>query len=759
MKSLRYTLFFLPLLLMNFSGRAQSYSQELTSWSFCYRNTWLPATVPGCIHTDLLAHHLIPDPFLATNEDSVQWVSDSVWTYTTTFSVAPSALSRQKYIALVFDGLETYAEVSLNGKVVAHTNNMFRQWRIPSTASQLKSSNRLSVRFFPTRPYDDSCARSLPYQVPEQRSFTRTAPYQQGWDWGPKLNTCGIWQSVRLEVGNTDNTTADKSFRNFPYRNVSLRQQPDSIGASFCFDANGEPLFIKGAHWIPVHSFPICDSAQRERYRNLLCAAKESNFNMLRVWGGGIYEPDYFYDLCDSLGLMVWQDFMYAGTFYPADTAFLRNAQEEAEQQVRRLARHPCVVLWCGNNEVKNGWEDWGWQQQFGYTPEQQVGIAAGIDTLFGLGGILDRAVARYAPGTPYISTSPLYGWGHPECVTHGDSQYWGVWWGEQPFEMYRQKTGRFMSEYGFQSYPSMATISAFCGDSLPTGASDALDTPTMRHHQKHTRGVQIIDQALLRYYGTTSQRLTLAHYVYLSQLAQAHGTGMAIEAHRMRMGHCWGTLYWQINDCWPVASWSSIDYYGNWKALQYKARELYAPTIIATEPLAPRQVQIHIVTDSVAPTGRLLGEVCSFAGTVLDTFAVQVASLHNESRLMARYTLPSAIDTSSCYLRLRYFDDYQNIQAQKVHYFVAPRNLALTSRDTVSTLVSKKGNAYQITLFSPCLAKDVMLTTSSNMAGHFTDNYFDLLPNEAKTVVFLPDTTDEPLQGVQVVDYNHISK
>ncbi|MBR6292631.1 MAG: hypothetical protein IKR33_07505, partial [Bacteroidales bacterium] len=311
--------------------------------------------------------------------------------------------------------------------------------------------------------------------------------------------------------------------------------------------------------------------------------AKEAGFNMLRVWGGGIYEHDYFYDLCDSLGIMVWQDFIFAGSPYPDNNEMLDNIYNEVRQQVSRIAKHPCVVLWCGNNEVKNGWEDWGWQGVYHWTAEQRARLQHGIDTIFGVNGILAQAVRDCDPlQRPYITTSPLYGWGHPECVTHGDSHYWGVWWGEEPFEKYAEKTGRFMSEYGFQSYPMMSTIRRFCPkDQL------YIDSPTMRSHQKHGRGRDIIDKAMRQYYGFDSHSLGLEDYAYVSQLLQAWGTGYGIFQHIKQFvvsgdtpSHCMGTLYWQLNDSWPVASWSSIDYYGNWKALHYRAQALFSENV-----------------------------------------------------------------------------------------------------------------------------------------------------------------------------------
>ena len=426
------------------------------------------------------------------------------------------------------------------------------------------------VQFYPL--YDSTLEAEYGIPLPDRRAFTRIAPYQQGWDWGPKLPTCGIWKPVYI----TNREPELPEYPDNPDSPVTLRQEKDSIGQSFTFYRDGKPLFIKGANWIPVHSFPVLDSANRTRYRHLLCSAKDAGFNMLRVWGGGIYEHDYFFDLCDSLDLMVWMDFNFSTMLYPDNPEMLESIKEEAEQNIRRIAKHPCVVLWCGNNEVKNGWEDWGWQGVYHWTPEQRARLQHAMDTIFGYCdysnycnySILAQAVKDCDPlQRPYITTSPLYGWGHPECVTHGDSHYWGVWWGEK----YAEKTGRFMSEYGFQSYPLITTLRRFCPEDQLY-----IDSPTMKGHQKHARGREIIDKAMMHYYGFDSKTLNLENYCYVSQLLQAWGTGYGIFQHIKQQPLCMGTLYWQLNDCWPVASWSSIDYYGNWKALHYRAQALF---------------------------------------------------------------------------------------------------------------------------------------------------------------------------------------
>ena len=568
---------------------------DLSNWEFEYEGQWYPATVPGCIHTDLMAQGLIPDPFYGTNEDSVQWVGNRTWKYRTT--ITRDMWEGFEHCDLVLEGV-TLCDVRIYGKTLGapfqhllmSPDNMFRTHRVCLFESLIDSGTLpdpdedivIEITFYPIEQNNEAHFDSeeyysqpdLDYNLPDHRAVTRMAPYMLGWDWGPKLSTVGILGGARLECFNDE--LPEKPMPKPRSWNVTLRQEQDSIGQSFTFYRNGKPIFVKGANWIPVHSFPVLDSANRARYRHLLISAKEAHFNMIRVWGGGIYEPDYFYHLCDSLGIMVWQDFNFSCALYPSDSAFLNNVKAEAEEQVRRIAQHPCVVLWCGNNEVKNGWEDWGWQQQYQWTPEQIATLQHGIDTLFGINGILANAVKQYDPlHRAYITSSPLFGWGHPECVTHGDSHYWGVWWGEQPFEMYKEKTGRFMSEYGFQSYPDYSTVCRYCPDD-----QRYIDSPVMKSHQKHGRGLEIIDKAMRQYYGVDSRSLSLEDFCYVSQLLQAWGTGYGIFQHLQQQPHCMGTLFWQLNDCWPVASWSSIDCYGNWKALHYRARDLYSDTV-----------------------------------------------------------------------------------------------------------------------------------------------------------------------------------
>jgi len=711
---MRYFLWLLPVIFFCCQTKNSLEIDLNQNWKFEYENQQYKATVPGCIHTDLMNAGIIADPFYRCNEDSVQWVSENIWIYRTTFH--GKKINKYKHTEIQFDGLDTYAEVYVNGEPLLHTegsnfcDNMFRPWRFSLPKKLKNRNNELVIKFLPSEKKDEEKASKLPYRLPDNRAFTRKAPYQSGWDWGPKLVTCGINQPVtllawndyyvenveliqkelsdekgvleiittiisdkevpvqvkissvrykdrgvrylvsettcetcrakyaihdtlytlkegvntisqKIEINNpqrwwpnglgepflyhfevdvfdyctnkkpfasTTSTAPHFSFRrHWGFRTVELVQEKDKTGESFYFKINDIPVFMKGANWIPTHSFvsEMNNEEGKARYKHLLESCKDANMNMLRVWGGGIYENSYFYDLCDLFGLLVWQDFMFACALYPGDSAFFDNVRKEAEFQVKRLSRHPCLALWCGNNEVKNGWEDWGWQRN--YSPEERTEITNNMYALFNK---LLPEVVKANDNHPYHPSSPLWGWGHPESLTEGDSHYWGVWWGEEPFEVWLPKTGRFMSEYGFQSYPQISTIEAF---TLPEERH--LESLAMKNHQKHPRGVQIINKAMQQYAYIPDN---LEDYIRVSQEIQAYGIGKAIEAHRLKRPHCMGTLYWQLNDCWPVASWSSIDFFGNWKLLHHIVKEKFAPVIVAIEELKNGAVNIYVVND-----------------------------------------------------------------------------------------------------------------------------------------------------------------
>ncbi|HYE13255.1 MAG TPA: hypothetical protein VD968_02315, partial [Pyrinomonadaceae bacterium] len=457
---------------------------------------WREAAVPGCVHTDLLRHRLIEDPFYRDNERKLQWIGKTDWEYETTFRAGPALLARRN-VELVFEGLDTYATVTLNGVRLLEADNMFRTWRVGARGALKEGENTLRVVF--RSPINEVLPRmkTLGHELPASNDqgektspHTRKAPYQYGWDWGPRFVTSGVWKPVRLEawddarieslrvaqkrlddrlatltveaevvssadaeatlhveahaggraaasarervklrsgtqrVSVTLNITSprrwwpaglgpqnlytvsarlaiggnavDEAATRVGLRTLELRQKPDEWGKSFEFVVNGVPVFARGGNWIPADSFPT--RVTRERYRELLTSARDANMNMLRVWGGGIYEADDFYDLCDELGLLVWQDFMFACSMYPGDREFLDNVRAEAVDNIKRLRNHPSIVLWCGNNEVETAWQHWGWKQS--------LPAKLWDDYLKLFHGVLPEAVAEHDPSRPYWPSS-----------------------------------------------------------------------------------------------------------------------------------------------------------------------------------------------------------------------------------------------------------------------------------------------------------------------------------------------------------------
>jgi beta-mannosidase len=297
-----------------------------------------------------------------------------------------------------------------------------------------------------------------------------------------------------------------------------------------------------------------------------LIAAKEAGINMLRVWGGGIYEDDEFYNLCDSLQIMVWQDFMFAGAMYPANKQSLENIKQEVIDNIKRLRQHPCIAVWCGNNEINEAWNNWGWQKQFKINTQDSILLWNEYKKIFH--ELLPQLVKEYDGNRSYITTSPLNGWGKKESMTHGDSHYWGVWWGVEPIEKYGEKIPRFMSEYGMQSLPNFGSIQQF------TAPKD-WDTCSvvMKLHQKHTTGYQNLAVYL------NQNKLTSTNFksfILATQNLQAKALSKAITTHIAAQPRCMGTMLWQLNDCYPGVTWSIIDYYGKKKKAYYTVKKLY---------------------------------------------------------------------------------------------------------------------------------------------------------------------------------------
>ncbi len=813
---------------------------------------WLPASIPGTVHTDLLSDGRIPDPFRGAVEPELQWIGERSWEYRTRLTVpdAPAAGPGEGpthdagtwHTELIFEGLDTYADVWLDGQRILRADNMFRAWRVPLQGARPGAVHDVRVAFRPPVAIEDSLADAYPHPLPAgndahgTRVFTRKAAYHYGWDWGPRYVTAGIWRPVtlhrwrgatirdawvsqdtltdaraaltaRLEVesdgvrgativvrspegrfeprtvvrGLADGLNAvvvpfeiaeprrwwpnglgeahlynvvvevrlggevvDTSGERVGLRTVRLVQEADTIGRSFYFEVNGAPLFMKGANTIPLDHFsPRADSAD---YRRMFEDVVAANMNMLRVWGGGIYERELFYDLADEHGILIWQDFMFANAMYPGTSEFLENVRAEAEHQVRRLRGHPSVALWCGNNEIREGWENWGWQRQLGYSPADSAAVWRTYERIFH--EILPGAVAELDPSRPYWPSSPSIGWGHPESLRYGNSHYWGVWWGEEPFEVLTEKLPRFMSEFGFQAYPPLESIRQF------TEPGDRrVGSPVMEAHQKHPRGDELIGTYMARDY---PEPRSFADFVYLSQLVQADGIGTALEAHRRAIPRTMGTLYWQLGDTWPVVSWSGIDYFGRWKALHYEARRAFAPVLVSAV-LSDDTVRVHLVSDRRWPAaGTLTVRTVGFDGgeTFRTERAVELpvngaavavelpvaavlgggpgadpaASDHDRSLAQSETEGPRA-DRRSVLVAELVLDD--GARVRDLLYFVEPKALALPDPE-LETRVRREGGGWVVDVSAGALARAVHLTADG---AHFPDNWFDLLPGETRTV------------------------
>jgi beta-mannosidase len=799
------------------------------AWQFRQvgKTSWVKATVPSVVQLDLLNAGLIEDPFYGTNEEEIAWIELENWEYQKDFEVSEDLL-QQENIELVFEGLDTYAEVLVNGVSLLQSDNMFCTWRV-NCKKQLKvGNNRLTVLFKSPIKEKEAAYQNLGYQLPAGNDagtpkvspFVRKAPYHFGWDWGPRIVTMGIWRPVHLEaysfsrlqdvyfeqteisnqkaeitahiqldylhakeeeiqfiVKNGTKILAKKSIKiakRTPYfqvnfdinkpelwwcnglgkphlyeftlevlkgdqilhslskkvglRKIELVQTADAVGTSYYFKLNGRPVFMKGANYIPQDN--LLPRVTKKDYQKTIQNVVAANMNMLRVWGGGIYESDYFYEQCDSAGILVWQDFMFACGMYPSDTSFLANVQKEVQQNVRRLRNHACIALWCGNNEMEVAWNNWGWQTQFGYSTQDSTTIIQGYQTIFNK--MLPNELEKLKVQQVYVPTSPLSNWGTAENFKHKSMHYWGVWHGREPFENYATNVGRFMSEYGFQSFPSMSTIEHFADSS-----QWSLDSDVMKHHQKSYIGNGMIEKHLETYYPKPS---SFRQFVYLSQLTQAYGISLAIQSHRQSKGYCMGTLYWQLNDCWTGPSWSSVDYLGHWKALHYKVRDLYEDVLIRAKENKDNQLQVDLVSDKMNDLrGSLSIEVLDFEGTVLHSIKEEALSLRsNQQGLHFEYPIASILgkyNSKSTLVRLQ-FSSVDEAYEQ-LYYFEAPKDLHLETPNLETNLTAIEGG-YELTLSTNTLIKNLFVQTETE--GNWTDNFFDLLPKQTKTIILRTD-------------------
>lgn len=550
--------------------------------------------------------------------------------------------------------------------------------------------------------------------------------------WWP--NGLGNPQLYTLTSSITKGSVSAQYTNRIGLRTIELIREPDNFGESFYFKVNGIPVFMKGANYIPQDNF--LNHVMATEYEHLIRSVKDANMNMLRVWGGGIYELDYFYDLCDENGILVWQDFMFACSMYPGDPNFLENVRQEAIDNVVRLRNHPSIALWCGNNEVQDAWHQWGWQ--FQYTEEQKAEISENYQSLFHR--LLPEVLKVWDPDRPYWPSSPSSGpdFGQTSNTQSGDLHYWGVWHGRKPFESYQDFIPRFSSEYGFQSFPEMKTIESF---TLPEDRQ--LDSPVMQSHQRHPIGNQLILNYMNRYYPVPED---FADFIYMSQVMQGEGIRFGIEALRRSRPQCMGSLYWQLNDCWPVASWSGIDYYGRWKALHYQAREAYAPLLVSINESAD-SVFIHLLSDELTDRPGILSlELMDYDGKVCYESEINCKSEALKSFIVwseAKTQLKGLKGSETSTLLKATFKTIEEDTYVAKHYFVRSKFQKLTDPGITWTLHDNNKEAF-IMIQAQKLARQVYLVYDGEEEIRFEHNFFDLLPGERRRIDIHKRETDK---------------
>lgn len=805
----------------------------------------LEAKVPGTIHSDLLRHGLIEDPFFGLNEYKIKWIEEENWIYEATFNITSQDLSDYSNIALRLYGLDTFAEVSINGKVVINSDNMFISHEKEIKDLLVSGDNTIRIHFFsPTKSViDDYTRQGINYPADNDKDerhlsvYARKAPYHYGWDWGLRMVTCGIWRPVKLyfyngqkiddvhtttvscekqtamlnnkisvssnkqcnarlhvmcslngkEVAETDtditlnegsnnidaqlviaspqlwmpngwgeqnlydiNITLENGEGNllarhdltYGIRNVEFVNAEDSIGRSFYFKVNGQPIFAKGANYIPQDI--VLTNITKEDYERLFKNMANANMNMVRVWGGGIYEDDYFYELADRYGIMVWQDFMFGCSTYPATPKFVNNVRAEAIYNIKRLRNHPCLVLWCGNNEVAEGIKYWGWSRR--YTQSTYSQMKRDYDLLFK--EVLPALVKTYDSKTSYIHTSPATAnWGRPETFPYGDSHYWGIWYGKEMFEVMDTIRLRFVSEFGVESFPEMKTIRTFVADSTEL---DIMST-TMTNRQKSSTGNETILHYITNYYNKPE---TFEDFVYLSQLVQGHGISKCIEANRRNRPVCMGSLYWQLNDCWPAISWSAIDYYGNKKALYYLSKKAFSPIIISVTQDSD-SISLYAISDKLEEIKDCTISIISkdFYGNQLTKEEIRCDISPNTSERIATHQLSTFVKESmkdKTFLDIRLNDSNGKLLFSSLHYFVKPSQLQLPKAEITikSQLTDYKA---VLTLTCDCLAKDIFVEVPL-LGAELSDNFFDLQPQETKIIeISGKGMTDEILKKIKI--------
>ncbi|GJF34734.1 beta-mannosidase [Kitasatospora sp. NE20-6] len=780
------------------------------------RTDAVPAQVPGCVHTDLLAAGLIPDPYLGLNEHAVAWIGRADWTYGTTLPARDRAFERAD---LVFDGLDTVAQVTLAGRTLGTTRNMHRGYRYDATAL-LDAEADLTVHFASACTEAEAVRAHLgerPNSYPEPTNYIRKMACSFGWDWGPTLVTAGIWRQARIEQWSTarlarvrphttvdpatgtgtvelhldlertatgagrdltvtataggrtataavpagqdtavlvlhvpdaapwwprgygdqplydlrltlaaeDGTALDTWQRRIGFRTVELDTSADEHGTGFTLVVNGTRIFARGVNWIPDDT--LITRVTPDRYRERLQQAADANVDLVRVWGGGIYENEAFYDICDELGLMVWQDFLFACAAYPEEQPLRGEVEAEARENVARLMPHASLVLWNGNNENLWGFAEWGWEDEL---KSDSWGEGYYL-------GLLPRIVAQTDPTRPYWAGSPWSGsWDHtPNHPDHGTVHSWEVW-NRRDYTDYLATVPRFVAEFGWQAPPAFATLRR----ALPDEAL-APDSPGMLHHQKAEDGNGKLDRGLTHHFGAPAD---FDEWHYLTQVNQARAIATGVEHWRSHWPLCAGTVLWQLNDCWPVTSWAAIDGDARPKPLYHELRRIYADRLLTFQQREGRLV-LAVVNQSAQPwTGTVTVRRHHADGTALATAEL---TFDAAPRTVALLDVPDTVADAADTTEELWTADADTLRAW--HFAATDAEFAYPDAAFDAT-VTPAGSGAHITVTARTLLRDLLLQADRLHPGARTDRGLTtLLPGES--AVFHVDDWAAALPGTDL--------
>jgi beta-mannosidase len=776
------------------------------------KDDWIPASVPGCVHTDLLAAGKIPDPFYRENEKVVQWVGESNWVYQRKFDV-PAEILKYDHVLLRCEGLDTLATIKINRAEIGRADNMFRLWEFDVKPILHAGENEIEISFESPFTYikeREQNSAEAPGKFVKGRAWVRKEPCSFGWDWGPVLPSCGIWKSITLETFtqgriadvlvlqnlsdkhkatlkvevstesargrakpvqavltvldngksitrkaieisndkgrgeleikhpklwwpngmgeqplyevhvellNAEGETLDTSNKRIGLRELKA-VLPES-GSPLHFEVNGIPFFSKGANWIPCDSFSSRVTA--EILRRYVADAAAVNINTLRFWGGGYYEDDALFDACDEMGICVWLDFKFACSAYPAfDDEFMESVRLEARDNLQRLRHHPCIAVWCGNNEISllNEAKEW----------RDNTMSAADYDKLFK--DLLAEQVRRFAPQANYVS-------GSPDC---GDVHYWDVWHGTRTFDAYRTLNG-FMSEFGYQSFPELKTILAFTNEEDRT----SVVTPVMKWHQRsglgNIEGNQEMVDMIQHYFKAPKDFETT---LWLSQILQGYGIKMGAEYWRQTMPKSMGCIFWQYNDIWPGMSWSSVDYFGRWKALHYMARKFYSPILVSgLENAKEGTIGIFVTNDLLeSHHGKLTWNVTDLAGKTLINDSASVKIPSRKSKMVKMLNLEEQIQKLGVngFLTCLKLEVRGQTVSENLVLFALPKEFKFLD-PKLATSVDDLGDKFLVTIKSENPALWVWLDLE-NADAKYADNFVHLMPGAPQTIPVQPKSS-----------------